>query len=336
MSLERGMQALNLQMPDVIPHQQYIHHLDYAEMLTGERNLDLIPKKLDYDFLWVTAVPETPKPGRWTDMGQAYWTEDQKEENSRHEAFASIDEAFELDVAETYGVWDLDELTKKYTEDALANTKDHFCVYPGGTYRTQMSFAIAAFGWDMLLMMAGLDVKRFTEILHDWLETLKVHYQALAASPYDCILTHDDIVWTAGAFMHPDWYRKELIPGFKEIWDIVHAAGKKVIFCSDANYQQFVPDIAEAGADGFVFDPMVDMEYMVKEFGKTHVLMGGVDCRIMTFGTEEETRAAVREALDLGRDCPGYFFSVSNQIPENIPIQNVVACMDEYFKLRDR
>jgi len=339
MSLDRGLQAINLRLPREIPHTQYISHLGYIDHMTGPKSAhpgESLAKVLDFDFIWTTASPDTAKPGLWTDMGRAYWHERQQEQDSRHLAFASAEEALQVDVLETYGVWDLETLKERYRREATEALKDHYAVYPGGTYRTQISFAIAAFGWQTLLEMAGLDLKRFTKILDDWLQTLKVHYQAIAAAPYDCVLTHDDMVWTEGAFIHPDWYRGELFPRFKEVWDIAHAGGKRVMFCSDGNFQEFVPDLAAAGADGFIFEPLVDLEYMAKEFGQTHVLMGGVDCRVMTFGTESDTRRAVRRALDLGRDCPGYFFAVGNHIPDNIPLQNVIACMDEYLKRRAR
>ena len=339
MSLQRGLDAIALKTPALIPHTQYISHLGYIDYMTGPHSAhpgEPIAKALDFDFIWTTSAPDTPKPGIWTDMGRAYWHERQQEQDSRHLGFPSAEAALDVHVFETYGIWDLETLKEKYRQHALESTTDHYAVFPGGTYRTLMSFAIAAFGWQTLLEMAALDLKRFTKILDDWLQTLKIHYQAIAAAPYDCILTHDDMVWTQGAFIHPDWYRSELFPRYKELWDIAHAAGKRVMFCSDGNFQQFVPDLAQAGADGFIFEPLVDLEYMTKEFGQSHVLMGGLDCRILTFGTEEDTRRAVRHALRLGRDCPGYFFAVGNHIPDNIPLQNVIACMDEYFKRRAR
>jgi len=37
-----------------------------------------------------------------------------------------------------------------------------------------------------------------------------------------------------------------------------------------------------------------------------------------------------------GRDCPGYFFAVGNNIPANCPLENVVACLDAYREFRKR
>jgi uroporphyrinogen-III decarboxylase len=40
--------------------------------------------------------------------------------------------------------------------------------------------------------------------------------------------------------------------------------------------------------------------------------------------------------MDLGRDCPGYFFAVGNHIPPNVPLENAMACMEAYWEMRKR
>jgi len=290
---------------------------------------------LDFDFIWSTDHPELK--GRLSDMGRAYWHDRQQEYDSRYRAFTDPEEAFALDCAKEYGVPDLDELTERYRQSYQDCQKAYpFAVFPGGIYRTQMSFMIAAFGWDMLLTMAGLDIKRFTKVMDSWFQVVKVYFQAWARTDIEVFLTHDDMVWTEGAFIHPSWYRGELFPRYKELWKIVHDAGKKMLFCSDGDFTEFVDDLAEAGADGFIFEPVTDLDYVVKNYGQTHVIIGNADCRVLTFGTSDQVRTEVRRVMDKGRNCPGYFFAVGNHIPANIPIQNVRACMEAYREFRRR
>jgi len=341
MSYQRGIQAIRLQAPDEIPHTQYISHLDYMARITGlpPDHPDLGRKAaevLDFDFIWSTDGPNPP--GRWTDMGRAYWHDRQREQDSRHLGFTDIEDALNLDPAKEYGVPNLDDQARKY-QDWYRKAQHEtfpFAVWPGGTYRTQMSFLIAAFGWEMLLTMAGLDRDRFTRVLNRWTDVIEVYYHAWARTDAEVILTHDDMVWTQGAFIHPSWYRAVLFPNLKRLWSIVKAAGKKVLFCSDGDFTEFVDDLAEAGADGFIFEPLTDLDYVVKNYGQTHVIIGNADCRVLTFGTPREVRREVRRVMDKGRDCPGYFFAVGNHIPANCPLENVVACLDAYFAYRKR
>jgi hypothetical protein len=337
MSYERGRAAINLQAPEVIPHTQYISNQAYIAHLqetTGKGPA----AALDYDFIWSTSAPPVPREeGRWTDMGRAYWHDGQQEQDSRHLGFADAEEALALDVAAEYGRpepgWCLEHYRQRYREGQEANP---FAVFPVGTYRTQVSFAIAAFGWDMLLEMAGLDPRNFARLLEEWCEILKVHYAAMAETDAEVILTHDDMVWTQGPFMRPEVYREVIFPNYREIWSLVKDAGKKVLFCSDGDFTTYVDDVAEAGADGFIFEPVTDLDYVVKNYGRTHVIIGNADCRVLTFGSEEDSRAEVRRVMERGRDCPGYFFAVGNHMPDNIPLANCIAAMDEYFQRRER
>ena len=40
-----------------------------------------------------------------------------------------------------------------------------------------------------------------------------------------------------------------LFARYAELWKPLHAAGKKVLFCSDGNFTEFAADIVAAGAD---------------------------------------------------------------------------------------
>jgi len=105
-----------------------------------------------------------------------------------------------------------------------------------------------------------------------------------------------------------------------------------VLFCSDADFTEFLDDLAQAGAHGFIFEPMTDLDEAVRKFGKTHVIVSSkVDARTLTFGTKEQIKAEVDATLPLAFDCPGFIFAVGNHIPSNIPAENVEFYI-EYLK----
>ena len=106
-------------------------------------------------------------------------------------------------------------------------------------------------------------------------------------------------------------------------------AGKKVLFCSDGDYTEFLDDIAEAGADGFLFEPMTSLDAAVERFGRTHVIVSSkVDARTLTFGSRDQIRAEVDATLALARGCPGFFFAVGNHIPHNVPLEKALFYLD--------
>ena len=112
------------------------------------------------------------------------------------------------------------------------------------------------------------------------------------------------------------------------MWTKLREAGIKVLFCSDGNFDAFVDDLADAGAEGFIFEPLTSLEAIVERYGRTHVIIGNIDSRILQFKGPDDIRAEVKRCADLGRDCPGYFFAVGNHIPYTVPIASVECYFD--------
>lgn len=337
MSYERGMAAFNLQMPDEIPHTQYITHPNWLAYVQKKQNKPNAgwTELLDFDYIWSVDGPSWSR-GRWTDMGHAIFQADGSDYRlPKPSPWVNIEDIFNLDPLEEYGPIDLEAQTERYKAWCASALKGDY-VTSGGTYNSVVSFAIAAFGWENLLIAAGTDPQRFGELLNRWADYLMVFVQAWAKTDIEVYHTHDDMVWTEGAIFKPEFYREYVFPNFKKMWDCAKDAGKKILFTSDGNYTEFVDDLTQAGAEGFIFEPLTDLETIVNKYGKTHVIIGNADCRILTFGTKEQVYDEVKRCMDLGRDCPGYFFAVGNHIPPNIPIENAEACMDAYWEMRKR
>ena len=337
MSYERGIAAFNLQMPDEIPHTQYITHPQWLEFVRKKQGKPSAgwTELLDFDYVWSVDGPEWSR-GRWTDMGHAIFQADGSDYRLPKESpFRNLEDIYSLNLVEEYGPIDLDEQTEKYKAWCSNALKGDY-VTSGGTYKTVVSFAIAAFGWENLLIAAGTDPERFGLLLNRWTDYLMTFVQAWARTDIQVYHTHDDMVWSEGSIFRPDFYREYVFPNYKRMWDCARDAGKKILFTSDGNYTQYADDLTAAGVEGFIFEPLTDLELICKKYGQTHVIIGNADCRILTFGTEEDVYEEVKRCMDLGRDCPGFFFAVGNHIPPNVPVKNAEACMKAYYEMRKR
>ena len=132
------------------------------------------------------------------------------------------------------------------------------------------------------------------------------------------------------------WFARSIFPRYKKLFREVKEAGKILMFCSDGDFTEFIDDIADAGADGFIFEPMTDLELMVSKYGQTKAMIGNIDTRALTFGTKNDVRREVERCANLGRDCPGFFFAVGNHIPHNVPIDNALYYLDLIVELGKR
>jgi hypothetical protein len=346
MSYEIGIDTIKLRPSNRLAHTEYCDHYELVRTITGRDPLkdpDAWPKFNDawnLDFLWSTyeGVDGWGKNGRTTDMGHAEFMEggiDRREPVTW--PFKTVDEVLDFDAVEEYGLVDLDVLTNDYEHQYQAgHAANPNQVLTGGHYDTIVSGAIAAFGWDMFLAAAA-DQRRIDKVLEGIYQITLNSVKAWSRTSIEVFIQHDDMVWTSGPFMHPDFYRKAIFPRYKKLWQVLHDAGKIVLFCSDGNFTRFVDDIAQAGADGFIFEPLTDLDCVVNKYGKSKVIMGSkVDCRTLTFGTREQIKTEIDETVKIARDCPGFFFAVGNHLPSNIPLDNALFYYDYLSSHWDR
>jgi hypothetical protein len=323
MSYQIAIDTLNLLPAPRLAHTEYCSN----EAIVRRRGEEDFREWFCLDFSW--SCNDGPinwgEAGRTTDMGHAEFLEggtDKRE--SIHCPFDSVEEVYEFDAVEEYGMPDFDDLVDYYEnwyQEAQSANPDR--VVPGGYYKTVVSGAIQAFGWDMLLQAAA-DRDRFDRVLETIFQRSLFHYRAWAETSIEAFICHDDMVWSAGAFMHPDFYRESIVPRYRQLWAPLREAGKRVLYCSDGDFTEFLDDVAEAGADGFIFEPRMNLDTVVEKFGQTHVIMGSkVDSRTMTFGTKDDIREQVDATLPLAYSCPGFVFAVGNHIPSNVPAENV-------------
>ncbi len=330
MSVARALANIRLDRSEGWGHTQYSleYHRPYLARRTGcaPDAPDLIRRAYDhfgFDFLWNTddGLVDWARAGRVTDMGHAAYALDGSDQHqSKPSPFTTPEDVWAFDAVAEYGLPEREAQVRAYEESLTrARTRRPGQLTTGGYYRTIVSGAIAAFGWDMLLVAAA-DQDRMERVFDGFFRRTRFHMQAWAQTSAEVIIQHDDFVWTSGPFMDPRFYRRVIIPRYAELWKPLHAAGKKVLFCSDGNFMMFMEDLAAAGADGFIFEPCNDFDRVVADFGRTHCLVGSfVDCRDLTFSNGDQVQRDLDRTFARLEDCRGAIIAVGNHLPPNIP-----------------
>ena len=343
MARQLALDAVCLKPTERLAHTDYSleYHKNLVYKMTGldPSHPDAYRKYYDacgIDFLFGTndgLHGAWGERGRAMDMGHAVYAADGSDMRvAKPCPFTTPEDVWAFDAVGEYGLPDFNEQIAAY-EEIIQNAR---VKYPeqlstGGYYKTIISGAIAAFGWEMLLLGAS-DQAKMEKVLDSIFRYALYHMEAWAKTSAEVIIQHDDFVWTNGPFMHPDFYRRAIIARYAELWKPLHAAGKKVLFCSDGNFMELAKDIALAGADGFIFEPMNDFGFMVSNFGKTLTLVGSyVDCRDMTFGKWERVKSDMDRTFLAAQECAGLIFAVGNHLPANIP-QDMMEQYLSYFE----
>lgn len=352
MSLKDGWAAMHLDMPGRVPRTEYSveGHWALVKAVTGieasphspedlkTRASAAIRKAWNMDFIWSTLTSDDVFGEHRTRMGHAVYASGGTDWDTKVSCpFPDAESVLSFHPDSFYPVPDRASLIKAYERSYQANcqaTPD--AVNMTGIYTTCMSGLISMFGWDMLLEAAGTDPERFGQVVRSYGRLIGKYFEALAEADVPVVMVHDDLVWTSGPFIHPDWYRRYIFPTIKACLAPVVESGKKIAFTSDGDYTLFIDDIAGCGVHGFVMEPMTDMKYIAEKYGRTHFFIGNADTRILLFGSRDDIEREVRRCMDIGKGCPGFFMAVGNHIPSNTPVENALYYNEVYEKLSKR
>ncbi len=205
----------------------------------------------------------------------------------------------------------------------LQNLVGDTALIPGFYYRTLIMWPLMLFGWEFFCELAYRFQNEFERIWREFADiSLKV-MTAFSMTDIKFMWCHDDICMTRGPIFNPKWYRENLYPYYEKIWEPLYKKNIKILFISDGNLDQVGDDVLAAGADGFLAEPTTNLELFIKKYKNEKIFVGNIDSRILLFGTKEDICKEVERCTHFGIDAPGYFYSVSNHLAWNIPIDNI-------------
>jgi len=356
----RYLQALRCKSPEVIPHQVWLNHPEFISDCTGIDYYDK-PGSASKRFheiwdidnggpMYLDDTPrERPKAekkidgGVTTDEGfNTVWHTDNPfsgpedmwnfdpDPNGK-----DADKALEPQFAIKSFKWCFEPDSwneRRQTENA--NWAKLEAVFPGkftdarSFYCTCFMWGICLFGWDIFLLALGMDPDKTGQALERISEvTVKMYEYFATCENAEFICPHDDVCISSGPVVSPDWYRQYIWPQYEKIFAPVKQAGKPVIITADGDLSKLAPDMAKV-VDGFIFESSTPADFMFDNFGENKCLIGGIDVRVLTFGTADEVEKHVKDIIAKGRNCPGYVIACADTIPSNVPIKNVYT----YFK----
>ncbi|MCG2659536.1 MAG: hypothetical protein L6437_04735 [Kiritimatiellae bacterium] len=78
----------------------------------------------------------------------------------------------------------------------------------------------------------------------------------------------------------------------------------------------------------------MDIRRTKKEFGKDLTFRGGIGTQgAIVFGSPDQARAEVREAVKILSEGGGYFLETVKPLPRETPIENAIAVIDELTRV---
>jgi uroporphyrinogen decarboxylase len=198
----------------------------------------------------------------------------------------------------------------------------------------------AAFGMETALMNMAVnpDIVYYVndKIMAFYLKALRIFLEATKGKVH-AILIGDDVGSQVDLLISPDMVKEFVMPGAKQLIDLAHSYGVKVIYHSCGSIVPAIPLIIEAGADAIhpiqALAAGMDAKSLKDKFGGKVSFCGGVDTQVLLpKGTPEEVKAKVKELRTLFPT--GLIISPSHEaIQTDVKPENIKAMFDEAQKI---
>jgi len=137
-----------------------------------------------------------------------------------------------------------------------------------------------------------------------------------------------------GLVVSPAMWERFLRKPLKRYFDVSRDFGCVVMKHSCGAVRDIIPAMMEDGMQAL--DPVqvraagMDFAGLVRDFGDRLTFHGGVDTQhTLPFGSVEEVRDQVRAYREITRDGGGYIMTGSQDLIEDIPLDNILAMYDE-------
>ena len=161
-------------------------------------------------------------------------------------------------------------------------------------------------------------------------------FETMASMDFVKVLWYsDDIAYSSGLMVSPDFIREHLFPYLKRIGELAKQRNIPFIYHSDGVLYDVMPDlIDDIGVTSLhPVEPIsMDMAELKDRVGDKLCLCGGIDVDQLCRATPDEIRDLTRKFIDIARGRGGWIAGSSNSIPEYVKPENYLAMIETVLK----
>jgi uroporphyrinogen decarboxylase len=146
----------------------------------------------------------------------------------------------------------------------------------------------------------------------------------------------DDLGFKTNTLLPPEDIIDYIIPGYKNVIDLVHANGRPFLLHSCGNLFDIMENLISAGIDAKHSneDEIAPMDIWYEKYGDRIGNFGGIDADILCRCKEDDIRAYVTDIYYKSLNAGGVALGSGNSIPSYTPVENYLAMIDVLRELR--
>lgn len=212
--------------------------------------------------------------------------------------------------------------------------KEHYTIIWVGDLWERATFMR---GMENILLDVALNPKFVEELLRglgDYvLQTMQILFEKCE---FDAIAISDDYGTQNSLVMSPTDWRRLVKPCLREIYSMAHKHGRSVFHHSCGNNHPIMADFVDIGLD--ILHPIqpeaMDIFRLKREFGRHLSFCGGISTqKLLLHGSVDQVRAEVKRLKEQMGKGGGYILEPGITIQADVPLDNVIAMIEESRKV---
>jgi len=326
-SYERVMTVLKGQVPDRIPHFEWIIDQKVREIICPGGSMEEFTVRMGLDAMLTSPDYKTVQlsPNTFKNEWGCVMEKGAEQHSTTLEGpIQSLDDFKNYTPPDPYAAYRYESLKK-----IVAKYKGRYAI--GVHLNDVLSVPRNLMGFQQLMMAFAQPelIKGLVEMSVKLNIELAKEATRLGA---DFVFTGDDYASTESLFMSPAMFEEYLYPGLKEVIAGFHESGLPVIKHTDGNITAILDMLIDAEIDCLdPIDPVAGMDIaMIKEkYGKNVAIKGNVDCaHTLTFGSVEDVVKETLDVIEKAAHGGGFILSSSNSIHSAVKPANYLAMLN--------
>ncbi len=237
-----------------------------------------------------------------------------------------------------YKMPDIGEYCKRYVypvwDKDLKKSDNSFRVVPHNFGLFERAWSLRGFENFLIdMVQEPAFCEELIETIADWMIESIDH---LLAAPVDGVFLTDDYSDQRGLIFGLDRFKHFFKPHWKRIFARIKKAGVYVILHVCGCAAPAVPDLIECGLDCLqsLQPEAMDIYQLKRQYGKDLRFWGGLGAQsTLPFGTPDDVKNEVKRLKEQFGKGGGYILEGAKGIGEDVPIDNVIAYLEEASKL---
>jgi uroporphyrinogen decarboxylase len=197
-------------------------------------------------------------------------------------------------------------------------------------------------GYESLCTMQYTDPELFRDLFVR-IGDLYVNLWSGVIQKYDDVFVFyrmgDDLGFKTSTLLEPETIRDHILPQYKRVIDLIHAAGKKFLLHSCGNIFELMDDIIALGIDAKHSneDEIAPFDRWIELYAENIGLFGGMDVNTLSLHDYDTVYNRVLEDASRFRaSARGYGLGSGNSIAGYVPVDGFRAMVDAAGEIRRR